>query len=60
MFTVITQWSLLKGLSVIFQGRIGCEEGYGIVRSNAKIEVPVVLVCLPSHRRFSCFFVDKT
>ena len=48
MFTVITHWSLLKGLSVTFQGRMGCEEGDAIVRSISDFKVPDVLVSLPS------------
>ena len=45
--TVITQWSLLKGLSVTFQDRMSCKEEDAIVRSVADFEVPDFLVCLP-------------
>ena len=45
-FTVITQWSLLKGLSVTFLDRMGCKEGDAMVRSNADFEVVVVYLSL--------------
>ena len=47
MFTVITQWSLVKGLSVTFQDRMGCKE------RSADLEVSDVLICVPSFEMFS-------
>ena len=44
VFTVITQWSLLRGLSVTFQDRMGCNEGDAIVRLIVDFGVPDVLV----------------
>ena len=45
-FTVITQWSLPKGLSVIFQDMMGCREG-----SFDDFEVPDLLCVF---RRLKC------
>ena len=59
MFTVIIQWSLLKGLSVTFQDRMGCKEGDDNVKSIADFEVPDFLVCLPSFKMFSWFLLTK-
>ena len=59
MFTAITQWSLLKRLSVAFQDRMGCKEEDANVESNADYEVPDVLVCLPSFKMFSWFSLKK-
>ena len=55
MFTVITQRSLLKRLSVTFQDGTGCKEGDDFVRSIADFELPDVLVCLWSFEMFSFF-----
>ena len=41
---VITQWSLLKGLSVTVQERMGGKKGDAFVRSTADFEVHDVLV----------------
>ena len=41
---VITQWSLLKGLSVTFQERMGGKKGDAIVSLTADFEVHDVLV----------------
>ena len=53
MFTVITQWSLLKGPSVTFQDRMDCKEGDVFGKSIADFEMPKFLVCLPSFKMFS-------
>ena len=58
-FTSITQWSLLKGMVVAFQDRIGCEEGDVNMMSIVDFEVPDVLVCLPSFKMFSWIFLIK-
>ena len=58
-FTVITQRSLLKGVSVTFQDKVGCKEGDVIVRSVADFEVPDVRVCLPSFKMFRLFLLIK-
>ena len=58
-FTVITQWLLLKGMSVIFQDGMGCKEGDAILRSIEDFEVPDILVCLPSFKMFNWFLLAK-
>ena len=59
MFTVITQWSLLKGLSVNFQIRMGCKEWNATVCTVADFEVPDVLACRPSFKMFIWFLLMK-
>ena len=54
-FTVITQWSLLKGLSVTFHDMMGCKEGYVFMRSMVDFEEPDVRVCLPTFKLLSWF-----
>ena len=58
---VITQWSLLNELSLTFQERTGCKEGEAYAKSISELEVPDVVLCLPSPRMFTWFFnfVDK-
>ena len=58
IITVITQWSLLEGLSVTFQDMMDCKEGHVFERSTADVEVAHVLVCLPSFKIFSCFILN--
>ena len=48
-FTVITQGSLLKGLSVSFQDKLGCKEGETIAQLIADFDVP--------HNFFMCSVV---
>ena len=59
MFTVITQLSLLKELSVTFQEGIGCKEWDATVRSITDFEVPDVFVYLPVFKIFSWFLLIK-
>ena len=47
---VITQLSLLKGLTVNFQDTMDCKEGDVTVRSVVDFEVRIALVCLPSFK----------
>ena len=55
--SVITQWSLIEGMSVTFKDRIGCKDGDPIVRSDVDFEVADVLVCCSLFKTFSWFLL---